>query len=133
MATFWERASHLVNHNYVPFVLCLFVILVDSHFNIDGETSVPISQFLIIAYLLRFVLVAYLGFQGLTSKFYENKLAIPIVPPSLLSGGFGQSYIDIASISNLVPSVCVLPSARTPSTTSINVSNIQGSKSLSRG
>ena len=36
MATFLEIAAHSVDHNYVLFVFCLFVILVISRFGFEG-------------------------------------------------------------------------------------------------
>ena len=41
MVTFWERAAHLVNRMF--FVLCLFVILIVSHFDFEGRTAVLIA------------------------------------------------------------------------------------------
>ena len=42
MATFWEKASHLVTN--VLFVLCLFVLLFDfSHFGFEGEILILIA------------------------------------------------------------------------------------------
>ena len=52
VATFFKTCSF--GYTFVLFVLCLFVILVVSHFGFDGKTVFLIYQFLVIAYLLLF-------------------------------------------------------------------------------
>ena len=44
MATFSERAAHLVNHVFSFYLLSLFVILVVSHFDFEGGTLVLIAS-----------------------------------------------------------------------------------------
>ena len=56
MATFLERATHLDKRSSMSIynfgcLVCLFIILVVSHFGFDGKIVFLIHQFLVIAYL----------------------------------------------------------------------------------
>ena len=52
MATFWERTAHSDHHIFS--LLCLFVVLVVSHFGFEGGNRLRLRQFLVVAYLLLF-------------------------------------------------------------------------------
>ena len=42
VATFWVRAALLINHTYVFFLLCLFILVI-SHFDFERRTLVLIA------------------------------------------------------------------------------------------